>query len=39
MSGNNRAGRTPHTLSVFSLRGFSFRKAPQNIFCGEGKFR
>ena len=34
MSGNNRTGRPPHTLSVFPCGAFQ-RKAPQNIFAGK----
>ena len=39
MRASQRAGLPFHTYSVFSLRGFSERKAPQNIFCGKSKFR
>ena len=39
MSASQRAALSRHTFPVFSLRGFSERKAPQNIFCGEGKRR
>ena len=39
MSASQRTDRSRYTFPVFSLRGFSERKAPQNIFCGERAFR
>ena len=38
MGASQRAGRSRHTFPVFPCGAFQ-RKAPQNCFCGEGKFR